>query len=126
MKRFLLSLIFSMFLFGSCEELNNGESGVEDLSLSLSVTNLKMRPGEVFKMEVDVQPASRQQDITYSSSSPSVATVDPEGIVTAIAPGMADIIIRLDYLYKGCSVTVNTVTAEGNSESFTNEDENNW
>lgn len=77
-------------------------------------------------MEVDVQPASRQQDITYSSSSPSVATVDPEGIVTAIAPGMADIIIRLDYLYKGCSVTVNTVTAEGNSESFTNEDENNW
>lgn len=127
MKQLFFIVTSLLLLLSSCEELNNnGELVTDDLTLSVNITSLEMRPGDSYKIEPEVQPVSRQIDIVYSSSSPAIATVDADGTIKAIAPGLTEIVARLDYLYVGCHVIVKTVDSEGDAESFTNEDEINW
>ena len=44
--------------------------------------------------------------LQWSSSKPNVATVDPKGVVTSLAPGTATIIAKLGDLQSGCDVAV--------------------
>jgi hypothetical protein len=88
------------------------------LSAETSVLGFE-RPGDQYSMRivaafpdgssVDVSESSH---ITYQSDAPSVAAVDACGLVTAVAPGSAQITIR----YKGKSTVVPVIVGKAPSK----------
>ena len=74
-------------------------------AVTLPETKLTLAEGEAFQLEPDTNgtPAS----FTYSSSKKSVATVDANGVVKAVAPGTAKITVKTQNGKKvTCTVTV--------------------
>lgn len=66
-------------------------AGVED-SLTASVEEASLNPGETLALTYELI-AETAQTVTYSSDDPSVAQVDPQGVVTAMDPG--ETVVRL-------------------------------
>lgn len=62
-------------------------------SLKLNTTSSTLEAGETQQLSVEYLPADTTDDkvVTWSSSDSNVATVDEEGVVTAIAGGTAEI-----------------------------------
>ncbi len=82
-------------------------------SLNLSPSSLSLTVGDKAETKTAVKPAGVYCPITYSSSNPSVASVDKSGKVTAKAPGTAVVTAKAKeksskgkYLSKTCKVTV--------------------
>ena len=74
-------------------------------AVTLAETKLTLSEGEAFQLEPNTNgtPAS----FTYSSSKKSVATVDSNGVVKAVAPGTAKITVKTQNGKKvTCTVTV--------------------
>lgn len=76
-------------------------SNVESVTVSPKTNNLEV--GANRNLTATVEPSTAKQDVTWSSSDESVASVDANGTVTAIGAGTATI----------------TVTAEGVSDAAT-------
>lgn len=82
-------------------------------SLNLNPSSLSLTVGDKAETKTAVKPAGVYCPITYSSSNPSVASVDKSGKVTAKAPGTAVVTAKAKeknskgkYLSKTCKVTV--------------------
>lgn len=61
-------------------------------SLSLPNTNVNLSIGDKWNIRPDIQPSiAKNSDLDWSSSDPSIATVDENGVVTAVASGSATI-----------------------------------
>lgn len=61
-------------------------------SVTLSQTAATLTEGDTFQLEATVSPEdATDSSLTWSSSNPSVATVDANGLVTAVAEGQATI-----------------------------------
>lgn len=80
------------------------------MSVSLDTSSLRLNVGETFTLTATVLPSNAtEKSITYTSSNPSIATVDKNGKVTAISKGTATITVTT--LSEGktatCKVTVN-------------------
>jgi Bacterial surface proteins containing Ig-like domains len=85
---------------------------VEIAGLALSETNLALKTGETFKLDVTFTPENVTfKTVKWESSEENVATVDDKGKVTAIAEGTATITVStLDgSVSAGCAVTVTNV-----------------
>lgn len=76
-------------------------SDVESVTISPKTNNLEVDGTR--QLNADVEPSTAKQDVTYESSEEGVATVDSNGLVTAIAEGEATI----------------TATAEGKTDTAT-------
>jgi len=70
--------------------------------LKISLNELKLNKGKTYGLEV----LGTDSKITWYSNKKSVATVDENGIVTAVAPGTAKIIAEVDGILVRCIVTV--------------------
>ena len=89
-------------------------------SVELSDTALTLQPEETAQLTYTVAPEEALADnVTYTSSDETVATVDAEGNVTAIADGTATITVDVNGVTAECEVTVATKAAStvGNSNS---------
>ncbi|MDO4548103.1 MAG: leucine-rich repeat protein [Clostridia bacterium] len=112
---------------GTCEITGTAkdESG---LSITLTVTVGQVIPrgvrldktsatileGETFKLTASVTPAGASQSVIWESSNPDVASVDENGLVTAVSTGTAEIAAICaedEYLSAFCIVTVKTEAA---------------
>ncbi len=101
MKKLLLfiSLVSLLVCLSSC--------GVKIESVSLKETEQTIIIGDTYQIACTVVPAEAQSSLEWSSSDPSVAAVDDQGLVTAVSEGTADISVSVkDTVYAVCSVTV--------------------
>lgn len=81
-------------------------------SVDLSDTTLSLKVGGTAQLTYTVQPEDAVvETATYTSSDESVATVDEEGAVTAVADGTATITVDVDGVTAECEVTVSTKAA---------------
>ena len=81
-------------------------------SVDLSDTTLSLKVGGTVQLTYTVQPEDAVvESATYTSSDESVATVDEEGVVTAVADGTATITVDVDGVTAECEVTVSTKAA---------------
>ncbi|MBR1522765.1 MAG: alpha-L-fucosidase [Bacteroidales bacterium] len=108
MKRFFLAVTAIAFVFSSCgcgKTDNSGvtpggttEEGIAVTGVSLEKNELEMFVGETVKLAATIIPADAEDDILWwSSDDESVATVGEEtGLVTAVAPGLANITVTTD------------------------------
>lgn len=81
-------------------------------SVDLSDTALSLKVGGTAQLIYTVQPEDAVvKSAAYASSDESVATVDEEGTVTAVADGTATITVDVDGVTAECEVTVSTKAA---------------
>jgi len=84
------------------------DSTIEKFVLTPSIAN--MNPGEKMQLELDVTPSNIVlPDLSWSSSDTSVATVDGNGLVTAVGLGKATVTVTmsdLGGLTAECQITV--------------------
>jgi uncharacterized protein YjdB len=78
---------------------------IEEISpeINLNVSSVIVRTGGTYALAVAILPDSESQEVTWTSSDPSVATVDG-GVITAVAAGTATITVT--------SATNSDITAE--------------
>ncbi len=75
--------------------------------VTLNKTKATLGAGEVLQLQPAVSPANSHTSYTFSSSKRSVATVDANGLVTAVSPGSATITVKTHNGRKAtCKVTV--------------------
>ena len=82
----------------------NVSEKVSSINIAKTVT---MNVGKKFALNAQKVPAYSPEGITYSSSNPSVATVDGNGVITAKGKGTATITAKTSSVSASCSVTVN-------------------
>ncbi len=102
----------------------NGEVPVQASRMALNHRNLYMTSGDTEKLKAVFTPAdTTDQAVTWTSSDPSVATVDANGNVTAVANGTACIYCDpsdTECETAECAITVeNYLTAEAGATSTT-------
>ena len=100
----------------ACAVTVNPES---ETSVIMSSTSEVLTVGDTVTLTAAVVPAGT--DVTWQSSDNSIATVTPNGSVTAIAPGNVVITATAEGVSASCAVTVNpvpdtTVTLSSTSE----------
>ncbi|WP_332238878.1 phage major tail protein, TP901-1 family [Sporolactobacillus sp. KGMB 08714] len=72
-----------------------GDTGTDPAtSVAVDPTTVSLAVGATKQLTATVLPASANQNVTYSSSVPAVATVNSSGLVTAIAAGSATITVQ--------------------------------
>lgn len=58
-------------------------------SVALDMSEVKLEEGTTIKLKATVLPANATQQLKFESSDKNVATVNDEGVVTAVAEGTA-------------------------------------
>lgn len=92
-----------------------GEEEVSVTGVSLDKPALELTEGDTTTLTATVTPDNATNtDVTWSSTNPSVATVDAEGNVTAVAAGTATITVTTvdEEMTATCVVTVTAKTTE--------------
>ncbi len=88
---------------------------VTDVKLTLTTKELKIN--ETVQLTAKVEPSDANQNVIWSSSQESVATVDVNGLVTAVSEGKATITVTTEDGGKTatCEITVvpNTISVTG-------------
>lgn len=79
-------------------------------SITLNATSLDLRKGETYQLSATVSPSdATSKSVSWMSSNPSVAVVNSDGMVTAIAVGTAEITCTAndaDGVTAVCKITV--------------------
>ncbi|MEO0797256.1 MAG: sulfatase-like hydrolase/transferase [Verrucomicrobiota bacterium] len=92
-------------------------------SISLGQGNLQLKTGDVYQAKATVLPAdSSRNGLKWRSSSPGVATVDKEGVITAVGTGSTTITVQSFDLVASQSfdVTVVVQPADNVGDGITN------
>jgi len=77
------------------------------VSVTLDQTSAQISAGQTAQLTATVGPGdATNPSVNWSSSNPSVATVDENGLVTAVAAGTANIYAVADGVTATCTVTV--------------------
>ena len=92
----------------------SGSTAVSVSSVTVSPDALNLSAGDTATLAATVLPADADQTVVWTSSDPSVATVDDNGVVTAVGPGNAEITVTAtngtedasDDVAASCTVTV--------------------
>lgn len=99
----------------NCTASTQSTFSVDDCSLPavtsvvLNESILSLQKNETASLSVTIKPAESPQTVNWESSNPSVATVDENGVVTAVGRGTATITATSTYTSSqsaSCSVTV--------------------
>lgn len=81
-------------------------------SVVLDKSTLSLKVGEISQLTATVEPEGAKYELEWSSSDPSVATVDAEGKVTGVYYGNAVITVKAGEVSAECQVTVAKVPVE--------------
>ena len=104
MRKFLIPLAAALIFVCSCEK---EPKEVAITGVSIDQSTVEMMIGENKQLSATITPAdATDQNITWSSTRPSVATVNNQGLVTAIAEGRTTIKARAGGKTSACIVTV--------------------
>ena len=104
-RRILLLVLAVSLLLCSC-----GEVKIESITLSKNAAELK--EGESVTLSAVVAPENATESYGWKSADEGVATVDENGVVTAVAPGNTNILAVSERgKTAACSVTVAAPTA---------------
>ena len=95
------------------EEEQTSTSGVPCTALTLSQTDatLDEQGGHIFLTAV-ARPADCTDEITFQSSDESVVTINENGMITAVAPGEAEIIVTCGSITERCAIHCDFEVAE--------------
>lgn len=105
-KQNLLFFLFGMMiLFVSCDKDDN--NGVETPNgILLNNNTLSLTVGKSETLVATLTPTNAVGTVTWSSDKPEIATVNDEGVVTAIADGSAVVQATVGSHSANCTVTV--------------------
>jgi hypothetical protein len=90
---FLLVAVALVFGMTSCDEFKSMMDNPVSSYLELKTTSVSIVPGGTYQIEASSVSTAK---ITYESSNPDVAIVDPSGKVTALEDGEATITVRVE------------------------------
>ncbi len=62
--------------------------------VAIEPSTLEIKEGATFQLKATVSPADASQAVDWASPSPHIATVDQNGLLTAVAPGTVRIVVR--------------------------------
>lgn len=74
--------------------------------VALNKTSTSIQVGKTFQLELTLTPDNTTDTATYESSKETVATVDENGLVTAVKKGTANITVKVGDITKKLKVTV--------------------
>lgn len=95
--------------------------------ITLDQTSLSLSVGESKTLTATVSPDNAtDKTVNWSSSDPSVASVDAGGKVTAVKEGSATITAKSGGKTATCAVTVHLSEGAGDTEGFENGEEEDW
>jgi len=99
-------LLFAVMAVCSCSKDDNDRVKVE--KVELAPTTLDLIVGEEMTLAVTVIPSEANQNVTWSSSNPQIATIGSDGTVTGVAQGETTITVTTEDggLTATCKVTV--------------------
>ncbi len=81
-------------------------------SISLNASQATLSIGETFQLIATLNPSDDEATMEWKSSDSEVATVDANGLVTAVSGGIASITVEANGASATCEVTVNKLTQE--------------
>ena len=106
--------------FSASCEITVEKKEVPVTGISIEPSSLKLPVGDTYSLIPHVQPSdATNQDIKWLSTNESVATVNAEGKVTAVAAGSAEIRAMLDGKFANCPVEVDNVQMTMKKTSYT-------
>lgn len=95
-------------------------------SIEVSPTNIELNYGETYRMNVTISPSNASQDVTWSSSNPSVAFVNSSNILGAKGYGTAVVTATASNgLSASCTVTVKKEDSSGSGNNNGDNTQNN-
>ncbi|NLG24190.1 MAG: hypothetical protein GX558_02465 [Clostridiales bacterium] len=98
-----------------------GDAQLPPASIALSHSAATLPLGEELRLTAAAQPDNANSDIAWASSNYAVASVTPDGVVEAIAPGRARI-VAIGYGGVQAECLVDVPPIEATSIAFTEED----
>lgn len=132
-KKFLWVLLacvmaFSLAAFTACEADMTDEDTVRATGVTLNETSISLEVGQEFQLEATPTPADTTEDIRWSvvttqTSGTNIATVSPDGLVTAVSAGTATIQVQVGTAKATCTVTV---TDNGGGRSLSRPHIRSW
>lgn len=88
-------------------------------SITILASDTDLNVGDTLKLTVTATPVTADKQFSYSSSNPSVATVNDEGVITAVSKGSATITVLEENSGVTKTITVDVFT-NGVSENTKN------
>lgn len=112
MKKKLSIIAFLLVTLLSCSEEPIIDDSVKVSALTLSNKSLTMLVGEEFKLTYKIEPLdATDMTVAWESMNTDVVTVDHTGLVKAVSPGQANVMIKsTNDVYDICSVVVEEET----------------
>jgi len=104
-KLAVITIVFTIIVMAGCDTGGNGLIPATDLTLN-KIT-LTFSTGDVETLTADVTPSNSTDNVTWTSSNTSVATVDNNGKITAVGFGTATITAKAGNITKTCDVISN-------------------
>lgn len=115
MKKFFLLTVMAALILAGCEPKNTDPVPVPVESVTLNEPEITLLVGEDFQLTAEVLPENADnKTIVWESSDTAIATVDENGLVTAIAAGNAIVTATVDDKNATCTVVVNEPAPDGN------------
>ena len=100
---------------------------IEPISIKLNFNDLTLEEGDTYNLEYYITPSNvNNNKVIWTSSEPSVATIDQNGKITAVANGITTITVTTENGEKKatCNVTVGEISLNISKTSVTIIDEN--
>jgi len=120
MKRLVIIILLAFLISWSCEDEKSDKSVVS--SIVITPNKIILKPGKTeqfYALVIDQNNMAMQADITWKSSNPSVATINNEGFVTAVAIGSTDIFATVDAVQGLAEALVSDIRRRVLSEMIT-------
>ena len=97
MKRLVIIILLAFLISWSCEDEKSDKSVVSSIVITPNKIILKPEITEQFyALVIDQNNMAMDADIIWKSSIPSVATINNEGLVTAVGTGATEIFASVD------------------------------
>lgn len=94
------------------------EVNVTDMTFMETAQDMKLKKSETKQLNIDCNPGNANETVTWKSGNEAVATVSPDGIVTAVAAGKATITAVADRSQTKAEIEV-TVSDGGSTSTVT-------
>ena len=120
MKRLVIIILLAFLISWSCEDEKPGESVVS--SIVITPNKIILKPGKTeqfYALVIDQNNIEMEADITWNSSHQSVATINNEGLVTAVATGSTEIFATVDAIQGLAEALVSGIRRRVLSEMIT-------
>ena len=121
MKRLFVLFPLLTLLFGCGKGSKNSSGGGEVIqnAITLNATTISLSEEMTFQLEATVDPSLERYLLFWSSENENIATIDDNGLVTALKTGYTIVVAQVGKYFARCAVEVtNYVPANSLSVTF--------